>query len=185
MRGYFDVDCRELSEDGTGWVFRPRVEPLAEGIFRLLERAAVEKAPVVATTCGSGRSPHGAVCPDGMVVPLDPFQLEWRGMVPDHRFFHLEKKPRSCRTFDDSPNASELFALLGVREWVVFGNALELCVDQAVAALLERGFAVTFVSDLLAHSHTGTSETRIAALARWRALGAGESTLAGLLADVP
>lgn len=181
MRGYFDVDCRELSEDGESWVFRPRARPLEEGMLRLLAKAEADGAPVVATTCGSGRAPRDRFCPGGMVVPLDPGAAGWRDLLPGHRFFHLEKRCGSWDTFGDSPNPEAFFRLLDVDEWVVFGNALETCVDHAVTHLLRIGCTVHLVTDLLVDGAAVTATSRSEALARWRGSGVRETTLERLL----
>jgi nicotinamidase-related amidase len=193
MRGYFDVDCRELSEDGSGWVFRPRVEPIAEKVLRLYDRARRESAPIVATTCGSGRMPSDGFCPGGIVIPLDPAKQAWRTRLAENRFFHVEKTCGSWRAFEGNPNAARLFLEMGIVDWVVFGNGLDLCVDQAVQNLLSLGLRVTFLSDVLIPSakgngpqgDSGTPRSRERTLARWRELGARETTLDAFLGEPP
>jgi len=190
MRGYFDVDSRELSEDGTGWVFRPRMRPLADQVSRVLACAEEEGSPLVATTCGSGRMPKGGFCPGGVVIPLDQSDRSWLDRIEGHRFFHLEKQCGTWRAFDGNPNAAKLFIELGILDWVVFGNGLDLCVDQAVQNLLSLGLRVTFLCDVLIPNATGddplddsgTPASRARTLARWKTLGARETTLEAFLA---
>jgi hypothetical protein len=45
-RGYFDMDCRELSRDGS-WAFRPRVAPIASAVERLHLQAEQEGSALV------------------------------------------------------------------------------------------------------------------------------------------
>jgi len=187
--GYFDVDCRELSAEGA-WIFRPRVLPIAAKVERLLDRALSEDAPVVATTCGSGRMPDDRNCPGGLHVPMDPGSAAWETEVARHRSFHLQKACGSWHTFDGNGNAGRLFGRLALRDWVVFGNGLDLCVDHVVTNLVGLGLSVTFLSDVLIpsakgygpDSASGTEANRIATLERWRNAGAVESDLESFLA---
>jgi hypothetical protein len=164
---------------------------MADRVLRLIARAQEERAPLVATTCGSGRMPRGESCPGGMVVPLDPDDRSWCDRVEGHRFFHLEKQCGAWRAFEGNPNAARLFLELGVLDWVVFGNGLDLCVDQAVQNLLSLGLSVAFLSDVLIPSATGygplgdsgTQASRERTLGRWRELGAREMSLEDFLAS--
>ena len=56
-KGYalFDVDCLEISEDGQGLDFRPRVKPLANKLTQLYEAAELFNFPFLFSTCCSGR----------------------------------------------------------------------------------------------------------------------------------
>ncbi len=89
--------------------------------------------------------------------------------------------------FADNGNATALVKELNADEWVLFGNALDLCVDAAVRGVLAAGGNVTFLSDCMCSSATGyglngTEENRLATFARWREAGAKEQTLDAFLA---
>ena len=193
MRGFYDVDCRELSPSGE-WAFRPRVAPIAKRVEAVLALAEREAAPVVATTCGGGQMPkHDKDCLGMVRVPMAPGELSWEGALGPERLFHLEKPCGGWRTFETNGNASRLFAGLGIREWVVFGNGLDLCVDHAVRNLLGLGLSVTFLSDLLVPSalgngpfgDSGTPASRERTLMGWLELGARETNLEALLKEAP
>jgi hypothetical protein len=188
-RGYFDVDCRELSLDGS-WAYRPRVAPIARSVDRLYLQSQLEGAALVSTTCGGGRLPDAANCPGNLFVPLDREDMEWRESISFCRCFHVQKECGSWRTFDVNGNAATLFRELGLCEWIVFGNGLDLCVDHVVENLLSLGLQITFLSDVLIPSATGhgplgdsgTPQSRERTLARWRDRGARETTLDAFLA---
>jgi nicotinamidase-related amidase len=66
---------------------------------------------------------------------------------------------------------------LDVYEWVVFGNGLDFCVDNAVKSLLRTGYKVTFLEDVMISSATGygnsgTVESRKATYKNWIEMGA-------------
>lgn len=193
MRGFYDVDCRELSLGGE-WTFRPRVMPIAKGVEAVLALAEREAAPVVATTCGGGKMPENDNdCPGMVRVPMDPEELSWEGKLGRERLFHLEKPCGGWHTFETNSNAVRLFVELGICDWVVFGNGLDLCVDHAVRNLLGLGLSVTFLSDLLVPSargngpfgDSGTLASRERTLLGWLELGARETNLDALLKEAP
>ena len=189
---WFDVDCLEGDAAGTGLCLRPRVEPLADRVRALHDAAADRGDPLVFTICCSGRMAGPGDLPDVLHVPRDPADREWRARVPAFRRFLLQKRTlgdpdrnRACRTWDalgDNPNAALLVADLDARDWVVFGNGLELCVDATARGLLRLGQRVTVVRDVLADSHGATVEARRATLAALAEAGVRLADLREVLA---
>lgn len=190
--GFFDVDCRELNDAGDGLQFRPRMLPLASNLHRLYECAEEKDSPIVCTTCCSGHMLDGANLPGILFVPLAAEYRDWEASLESFRMFYLQKKaygdPRknfACRAFDmfqDNGNAARLVRALGVREWVVFGNALDLCVNAAVRGLLAAGQHVCLLTDVTVPSATGygengTAENGRKVIAELGRLGARISTL--------
>ena len=90
--GLFDVDSRELSKAGDGLDFRPRVAPLVDRLKRLYALAEQHSAPLVFTTCCSGRMLRPDSLAEVLFVPLDAAQREWAGRLGDHRLYYVQKK---------------------------------------------------------------------------------------------
>ena len=188
---FFDVDCLELSASGF-LVFRPRILPFKEKLRALYAASQEGGFPMVFTSCCSANRFRPEARPDILFVPLDPLQTEWKARLSCQRLIHLEKKaygdPKinfACRAFDmfsDNGNAASLVRELAADEWIVFGNALDLCIDSAVTGIICAGGRVTFLSDCMCSSATGygpygTDENRLATFARWREAGAAEQTV--------
>ncbi|HOX39789.1 MAG TPA: hypothetical protein PL033_17540 [Candidatus Brocadiia bacterium] len=167
--GFFDVDCLELNADGIGLDFRPRVAPILSAVKTLHDLAEKSGSPLVFTTCCSGRMLGDEELPDILKVPLDVADAEWRTRVKGYRIFYLQKKsygdPKknyTCRAYDmfqDNGNAVLLFEMLGEREWVVFGNGFDLCVDSAANGLLKAGYRVRILTDVKIRSAKGYDDS--------------------------
>ena len=132
-----------------------------------------------------------------LFVPMDAAETEWVEKIKDFRIFYLEKRksfdPTAdvlCNAFDafsDNGNGSVLVKMLDIEEWVVFGNGLDFCVDNAVKSLLKQGCKVTFLSDAMISSATGygnsgTGESRKSTFEKWINMGATGQTLEQFLA---
>lgn len=195
---FFDVDCLELSASGF-LVFRPRVLPLKDKLRKLHAVSQDGGFPMVFTSCCSANRFRPEARPDILFVPLDPRRAEWKERLSCQRLIHLEKKaygdPKlnfACRAFDmfsDNGNAAALVKEVNADEWIVFGNALDLCIDSAVTGIIRAGGSVTFLSDCMCSGATGygpngTEENRIATFARWREAGAVEQSLETFLQRV-
>lgn len=193
---FFDVDCLETSPSGF-LRMRPRILPLKDKLRTIYGLVRDGGYPMVFTTCCSGGMLKPENRPDILFVPIDSSETEWKTRLPYQRLIYLEKKaygdPKvnfACRAFDmfaDNGNAALLVRELAVDEWIVFGNALDLCVDSAVTGILRAKGRVTFLSDCMCSSATGyglhgTEENRLATFARWRDAGATEQTLERFLA---
>jgi hypothetical protein len=186
---FMDVDCRELSADRSGLAYRPRVEPLRprlDALFAEIERLG---APLLFSTCCSGRMPRPGELEGVLHIPMDPEQKAWQGQVSQHRRFYLEKAACTglpgVRTFDNNFNAAELARRLDVEAWVVFGNGLDFCVDHAVLHLLGLGRPVHFVPELLVsgakgYGPSGTAENHARLIRIWRERGCRELPYADL-----
>jgi len=163
--GLWEVDCRELSEDGQTFKFRQRVQPLAAKLNALSDFARKGELTTVFTTCCSGRMPQNGNQKDFLFVPLQGNETGWESKLSDYPLIYLEKitcgNPRlnfECQAFDvfhGNRNAERLLSLLDIRTWIVFGNGFELCVASAVNGILEAGYRVQLVTDVLAQSAGG------------------------------
>ncbi len=197
--GFFDVDCRELADAGDGLQFRPRVKPLAGALESLYALARRLEAPLVFTTCCSGRMLAAESLDDVLLVPLDAGDRQWRQRLDGAELICLAKKtyndpPKnySCRAFDmfaDNANATALVQALDVAEWIVFGNGFDLCVNAAVRGLLAAGQKVCVVTDVTiasakGYGRCGTDENRRDILADFAAAGVRLCTLNELIAEV-
>jgi nicotinamidase-related amidase len=206
--GLFDVDSRELNKAGNALGFRPRVEPLLDRLKRLYALAEEHSAPLVFTTCCSGRMLRPDSLAEVLFVPLDAAQREWAERLGEHRLFCVQKKTYtpdtqlnfSCRAYDmfqDNGNAARLVQALNVDEWIVFGNGFDLCINSAVHGLLAARQKVCLLSDVWATAsrgyyvstphgqmECGTPENQARILAEFRQLGVRMATLEEFLASV-
>ncbi len=185
--GFFDVDSRELAEDGQGLGYRPRVLPIVPLLERLYAVADARQYPLVFTTCCSGRmlTPRGL--PGTLYVPLDAGDVSWQEKLNGCRQFYLAKKtygdPKlnfDCRAFDmfqDNGNAGRLLRQLEVETWVVFGNGFSLCVNSAARGLLDAGLPLILLEDVRVASAVGTPEGEQEIIRGLRARGARVMTL--------
>lgn len=189
--GFFDADSRELAQDGS-LDFRPRVRPIADKLNKLYSIVEKDHAVLVFNTCCSGKMLQPDSREDVLFVPLDTGIADWTEKIRDYRIFYLEKRKSfdptadvRCNVFDafsDNGNGAVLIKELGIEEWVVFGNGLDFCVDNAVKSLLKQGCKVTFLSDVMISSATGygesgTEKSRKSTYEKWIGMGAAGQTL--------
>jgi nicotinamidase/pyrazinamidase len=126
---------------------------------------------------------------DLIQLPDGRFQVLWpahctqtsgdsRALVDNNLFFELVKKGQnpdhdSYSAFqDDGGKETELHAILQKQEisnLIVYGIATDYCVKASVLDALDRGYAVTVVSDLIRGVASGTS---LDAIAEMKAAGA-------------
>lgn len=185
--GFFEVCARQLTEDSTGYSYRPRVAPMARKLDELYELAKKSGAAFVFTTCCSGKM----LMPDSrgevLYIPISAEDTGWKSKVDGHRVFYIQKynnhdmgcsiQAENYEPFLYNRNLLELVRLLDVEKWIVYGNGLDFCANDAVKGLLGAGCKVAFLSDVLAsgatgYGNSGTLENRIATLQNWRDGGA-------------
>ncbi|MCE5328351.1 MAG: hypothetical protein LLG01_18270 [Planctomycetaceae bacterium] len=196
---FFDVDCRELADAGDGLQFRPRVKPLAGALESLYALARRLEAPLVFTTCCSGRMLAADSLGDVLLVPLDAGDQQWRRRLDSaaliclsKKTYHEPAKNYACRAFDmfaDNANATALAQALDAGEWIVFGNGFDLCVNAAVRGLLAAGQKVRIVTDVTVASakgygRCGTEENRSEILDDFATRGVRLCTLDELSAEL-
>ncbi|MFV0427774.1 MAG: hypothetical protein ACK5KU_12180, partial [Beutenbergiaceae bacterium] len=58
----------------------------------------------------------------------------------------------SWEIFLNNPNANRLIDDLNMDEWIVIGNAMDICVDLVVANLVEHNHCVLYVPELMVPS---------------------------------
>lgn len=188
---FFEVDCREGESFGE-FSLRPRVEVLRPALARLQNLARETGSPFLYTVCCSGQVPRR----EGFAHGFIPFHMEkedrekllpWEKTLARQRVFYLERKTygnpqanhdhKCFETLAQNSQALGLVQAVNPRVWVVYGNALDACVDHVVVTLLGLGAPVWFLSDVLVsgatgYGESGTVENRIRTLEKWRALGA-------------
>lgn len=94
-----------------------------------------------------------------------------------------------CRHFDafqHNANAKQLFKLLDIPEWIVFGHGFDLCVDTSVKGLISTGYKVRLLTDVIASIATGygpygTEESKRSILGYLEKIGVATSTLLEVL----
>jgi nicotinamidase-related amidase len=192
--GFFDTDCRELDERGSGLAYRPRVRPIVPQLERLYALAQAHNYPLLFTTCCSGRMPLPAALPHTCWVPLNDTETSWRKQLGSARRFYLAKRTSgvpqtnfTCRYFDmfeHNANAGHLLRELAVQTWVVFGNGFDLCVGAAVRGILRAGQAVILLEDVRISSAGATAQSEQETLRTLRNQGAQVMTLSSFLEQV-
>ncbi|MFV0406643.1 MAG: hypothetical protein ACK5LN_07455 [Propioniciclava sp.] len=161
--GIFDVDTRQTRNTG-GWTYMARTQPYRDDIKGLLAAARLHHVPTIATTCVGGHMrdehPFSMVHPDTLFVPMLGGDGTWWSRVDTFDSFFVEKKPRRSRQgitpgddswqiFRNNPNAARLIDRLDLDEWVVFGNAMDICGDLVVTHFLEQGRTVRYIPELM------------------------------------
>ena len=193
--GFFDVDCRQMT-DGNQWDYVPRMFPVKDKLDRLFAFIEENRYKLASMCCVWANMPQPGSREDMLFIPLDPEDSGWQDVYEQYRMYYLEKKPR-CATdpidhangphqiFLHNRNAIQLLNSLDVSEWVVFGNALDICGDLTVEKLLKLGHRVVFLSDVMVLGAGERSETpeaiRDRTYACWREKGAIQLTLDQLL----
>lgn len=201
--GVFDVDTRQTKNTG-GWTYMGRSQPYREGIEALLAAADAGQVPTVASTCVNGnmlgQAEFGAVNPEYLFVPMDDDDQAWRGQVQEFDKFYVEKGRRPPGTpFDPANNKAELFKYnpninrllddLDIPEWIVFGNAMDTCVNRVVTNFIAQGRTVHYVKDLMIPStkciDCDPEVFKQHTYDKWHALGVTPLSLAEALQRIP
>lgn len=175
----FDSDCLEVASEASSrskmlpeFGIRARMQPMAQQLDRLYAFAKVHDLTMVFTHCCSAIPVRPGTNGDVLIVPVDPADQSWMEEVHRYRLINIEKRnhtqtPRKdeqlheafiCRhfdTFQHNPNATRLFEILDIPEWIVFGHGFDLCVDSSVKGILSAGYKVHILTDMIASSATG------------------------------
>lgn len=174
--GFFEVDGRELAQCGDCLDFVPRALRFQKKLEHLESHASKSGAPFVYTICCADRFLEPARQAASVVVPRDESATGWMAQLSGAKRIHLEK-PRECGNYamDDqlrvwdmflhNPNAPRLFEQLGIRHWVVYGIGIDHCVSSAAKGLLQLGYDVTVLSDVIVPNAGGNDATKLAMLA--------------------
>ncbi|MFV0427234.1 MAG: hypothetical protein ACK5KU_09395 [Beutenbergiaceae bacterium] len=198
----FDVDTRQ-ARNGGGWSYMARTQPYSEAIEQLLAAAELNHIPTVATTCVRGNmideAPFSRLHPGTAFIPMAEDGDSWMARVNRVHTYFVEKKPRrpgmennvpynSWEIFLNNPNANRLIHHLDVQEWIVFGNAMDVCGDLVVQHLHQQGRAVRYVPELMipgsACKGCDPGAFKQPVFDRWHALGIAPLPLADLLTDL-
>jgi len=100
--------------------------------------------------------------------------------LPDPRAEHVVIEKQQFDVFTSAPT-EELLRRTGAEELVVFGVVTEVCVEQAVTGLLERGYRVRLVEDAIWPIDPAAGEE---ALARMEARGAVRTTTDAVVGEL-
>lgn len=177
---FFDVCSREI-DNNLALSFRPRVKPIAEKLNRIYDFINKKGSILVFTTCCSGKMLEPGLREDILIIGLDENNLEWKKKIKDYKSINLQKNKFSYEPFNYNKNSIQLIKALPVDEWVIFGNGLDLCVNHIVENILNEGFKVTFLKDVMISSavgyetnfgKSGTEENKAATFENWCKNGA-------------
>jgi hypothetical protein len=124
---------------------------------------------------------------DVLFIPVDSGDSDWKTRINDHHVFYVEKatyhdpaKNTECNAFAPftyNENVFELIDLLQADEWIVYGNGLELCMNDVVIGLLSAGQKVSFLSDVACGNWAsrgilGSEKSKAITFKKWEGLGA-------------
>lgn len=170
---FFDVDCLFWDDDSKSLTCKSgRVEPISDKIYALHDYAVNQKIPMLFTTCCSANMPDNDDMNSlGMLyIPLDSNEREWKNKINQTQSFYIAKKAfgnpkmnydkKATNMFKDNKNLRILLDIMGIKKWVVFGDAFELCTLTAIQGLLSNGYQVTVLEDVISSSHSGSIEQR-------------------------
>lgn len=191
---FFDVDCHERTEGEPGFCFRPRVKPIGEKVNELYCFAKERDARIVFTTCCDGRMLKSDETTDILFVPVNPDDTDWLNKLDSSRIIYLDKlawgSPKedirhvARDMFLHNGNATRLFHELDIPHWVVFGNGMDLCVSSAVKGILNAGFQVTLIEDVMISSAGGTAQSMEKTINDLCVLGATRKTISEFMKEV-
>ena len=154
--GLFDVDTRELSEDGTSIRFRKRVKPISHQLQMLFEFG--DDKLTLSTTCLQSKTiPPDSTGNYGLLQMKG--EVDWENDLSKYRQLFIERRSLDCPkenrcqcvfdAFKWNPNISKVVAAAGIQRWCVFGVSLEYCLSAAVNGLLDTGQGVVVIEDAL------------------------------------
>jgi hypothetical protein len=195
----FDSDCLEAASADScrskvlpGFGVRARMQPLMARLDMLYAFARKHDLTMVFTHCCSAAPVRPGTHRDVLIVPLDPSDHAWVNQVKRYRLINIEKRHEAplqesfiCRHFDafqHNANARQLFRILDIPEWIVFGHGFDLCVDSSVKGIVSSGYKVRLLTDVIASSATGygpygTEESKRSILGYLKKIGVATSTL--------
>lgn len=171
--GFFDSDCLTFDPEKKhkqsymkNFSYRERISPHAKKIDKIYEYAEKNNIVVIFTQCCGANPTPTRNDNEILVVPRNSNDKDWISKVKHHRIFNIEKIYESktplesfnCRhfdTFQHNSNADILLRILDIDRWVVFGHGLDLCVDTSVKGIINNGYNVTLLTDILKPSATG------------------------------
>lgn len=192
---FFNVDCLEYDTGKKSLTtYRPRVEYLAPQLDSVKNYALKHEIPMLITTCCSGRMPKKTELKreEAVFVSLKKTN-DWLTDFNPAANYYIEKKAYGDPKMNYDKHATEMFLnnenidylldTLNVENWIVFGNGFEACVVTAVNNLLERGYDVAIVEDLLISGAGGSPETKQKIIEHYRNNNVKIIKLSDLLKD--
>lgn len=173
---FFDADFLYWDKVKKSFICKGSLDSLATKIYGLHEYARKNNIPVLLTTCCSFNMPvKNELNNTGVLyIPLDSVDNSWKENVPQSLIFYVAKeaygnpkmnydKNATC-TFKKNHNLSSLLDILKIKNWVVFGAGFELCTSNDMKGLLDKGYNVTVIQDMITSSANGNDKTKNAIL---------------------
>lgn len=155
--GFFDVDSRELSEDGKELSFRDRVSPIIKKLDLLYDFAYKNKIKILFSTCCSGRFLKKNSFDYVLYVPLSKKDRSWEKKIDNFRYYYIAKRtynnPRknseAClyNIFRYNENCMDLIKKLKIKKWVIFGNGFNFCVYNICKKMLKNNIKIIILKD--------------------------------------
>lgn len=169
---FFDADFLYWDKVKKTFICKGSLDSLATRIYGLHEYARKNNIPVLLTTCCSFNMPEKNELNNSGVlyIPLDSMDIAWKENVTQSMTFYVAKeaygnpkmnydKNATC-TFKKNHNLSSLLDTLKIKNWVVFGAGFELCTSEAMKGLLDKGYNVTVIEDMITSSANGNDKTK-------------------------
>jgi hypothetical protein len=187
--GFFNNDSFELDVNRKEFVCEPRTIHLSDKLTKIYDLASQNEITVVFTTCCANRMLSPCERNDILYIPIAKEYTGWKKSVTNYQKFYLEKyhdgdpgidglcQLADGNVFGYNSNANELFKMLNIKEWVVFGIGVEYCGGEVIEYLFQSGHQVTFLPDVLVSNSKGTEQTRQAQYKRWLDKGAKQMNL--------
>jgi len=157
--GLFNVDTQQPSDSHRCLVFRPRVEPIAEVLQRLLDFAAATDTPIVHTACVNAGPVEQVISDNTLFIPIDDDETRWGSRLARYKAVYLQKvscgspeenvRTRAYDIFHANPNTVGVLARMGITRWGVFGDSVRFCLQSTVRGLLSLGYDVTALADAI------------------------------------
>jgi len=191
--GFFDTDCLYWDEESQSLMCKKRVQAISSNVYKLHEYAVKNNITTLFTTCCSARMPRkNEMDSIGIAyIPLDLSDSSWKNGVNKKQSFYIAKMAYGNPKMNYDKEASDMFKFnknlpvlldsLKIENWIVFGDAFELCVNYAVNGMLSRGYHVTVIEDMVSPKHGGNKATMQQALDELRGKGVQVKKLKDIL----
>jgi nicotinamidase/pyrazinamidase len=171
---FVDVDTQMDFVSPAGALYAPGAEKILPQLAKLTSHAAGRGIPIFSTMdAHSEQDPEFKQWPHHCVAGTLGQRKHPAGMGGREQRF-IEKRTFDCFT---NPALAEELKKLAPERVCVYGVVTEVCVKFAVDGLIERGFAVSVVTDAIQPFDEAKAE---AAMAAWRRAGVKFVTTASL-----
>lgn len=174
---FFDVDSLELSPNGRIYVCHPRVSSISEELYEVYSIISGIAAPLIFSVDVNRNTPDKETNKryDFFTLPISDNEDNWKASVADWYKFYVKRDASEDKEkvaiFNNNKTVAECIKLIKAKEWIVFGNGIEHCVDHVITTMLGFINVVKFVPDLIIPAENETKEQLDEYCQKWEKAG--------------